>query len=61
MKVHFDENNSRPSGTASFASWENPDLLGAIRQAFRESPKESITDLWIDQRGITAVFETRAT
>lgn len=60
MKISFCPNNNSPSGVMSFASWENPALQAAIRQAFGESEHENITEIIIERDGIKAIFETRA-
>lgn len=61
IKIHFDPNeNDVPTGVVSFASWEQLDLQDAIRKAFNESERENITDIYIDRRGIKALFDTRA-
>lgn len=59
MKVNFTPNNYQPEGTVSFLSWANQGLLDAIRQAFRESPRERIGEIVIETEGIKAVFESR--
>jgi len=59
MKIHFDPNNGAPTGVVSFASWENRDLQEALRKAFNESPREQITEIWINRDGIKAVFESK--
>lgn len=45
------------SGTCSFAAWSNPALQEAIRRAFRESPRETITRIDVTRDGIRAYFE----
>ena len=57
MKITFAPNNYAPDGIVSFANWENRFLQQKIREAFRESPREQITELVIDRDGIRAVFE----
>jgi hypothetical protein len=57
VKIHFaPQDDDQPSGTVSFASWNNPDLQAAIRRAFGESPREEITDIYIDRQGVKALF-----
>lgn len=59
MKVNYQPNNYQPTGTISFASWENKDLQNAIRQAFHESPRERIVEIVVEREGIKAIFETK--
>ena len=60
MKIHFAPTDTDgPTGVVSFASWNNRDLQGAIRQAFCESSREQIVELWIAREGIKAVFQRR--
>jgi hypothetical protein len=60
MKVTFAPNNSDgPTGTVSFASWDNRDLQDAIRKAFNESPRETIVEIIVERSGIKAVFEPK--
>lgn len=58
IKVTFDRNGNLPgpSGIVSFASWDNPDLHKALRQCFHESPREEISEIHVDDKGIKAVF-----
>lgn len=58
MKVNFCPSNYQLSGVVSFASWNNPALIDAIRKAFNESPRERIEEIVIDRDGIKARFET---
>lgn len=59
MKVTFAPSNYQPSGVVAFASWNNQDLIEAIRRAFRESPRENIVEIIVEREGIKAVFEAR--
>ena len=59
MKVTFSPANYQPTGIVSFASWSDHTLLDAIRESFRESPRERIVELIIECDGIKAVFEKR--
>ena len=56
MKVSFAPSNYHPVGTIAFVSWENLDLQDAMRRLFRESPREKIVELVVDQAGIKAIF-----
>ena len=59
MKVQFSPNNYELVGTVSFLSWSNPDFQNAIRKAFKEGPREQITELVIERDGIKARFEPK--
>ena len=59
MNVVFAPNNYQPTGTISFASWENEDLQNAVRQVFHESPRERIIEIVVEREGIKAIFEQR--
>lgn len=47
------------SGCSSFASWNNPEVIEAIRHIFHESPREQLVRCVVDKDGLTAFFELR--
>ncbi len=57
MEIKFSPNNGELIGTVSFLSWNDPVLHEAIRQAFGQSAREEIAEVWIERDGIKARFE----
>ena len=59
MKVNFCPNSPGKTGPASWIGWDSKELAEAMRQAFKEGPRERLVEIDIDRNGIRAWFESK--
>lgn len=56
MQIHIND-DAKKDGLTCFISWNNPFLQEAISESVWLKNGEQVTDLFIDQDGITAKIE----